>query len=152
MSINNFRNYLSAELVAMVLIFFAGAILLLDAKDLPKESALLPIAMLVFMMLLALVLFFTTLRKLHKKEEQKPLIAKPARFLGVIVTTIFYAIAVDNLGFYTSTAIMVPLTSWAFGYRRWAHLLISAVVFVGILFLIFHVAMNRQFPTEFFLR
>ncbi|BBI64888.1 hypothetical protein HSBAA_61940 [Vreelandella sulfidaeris] len=59
---------------------------------------------------------------------------------------------VSLIGFYTTTAVMVPLVAWSFGYRDIKRLLLADLIFTGGLAIIFALLMGQDLPTEFFIR
>lgn len=139
-----------AEIGFAVFILLSCGALLLTAIRLPTMSALLPVAMLLSLMALAGGLCLS----LYIRRVVLP--TKPGAFallpvLASFATIVAYTLAVQFVGFYTSTIIMVPLVAWAFGYRKLFGLVLSTVIFVGGIYVIFSLLMGQRFPQEFFL-
>jgi len=136
------------ELAFAALIFAGCGWLLLHALDLPAMSALLPVAMLVLLMVLAAIRAATVLMRGTGPTGLS--IDHPLRAAGGFAVLILYAFAVQLLGFYTSTIVMLPLVAWIFGYRNPRGLALATVLFVGGIYIIFSLLMGQRFPEEFF--
>lgn len=151
MAFKSLSPRLQAEIGFAVLIVLGCAALLVVAADLPTMSALLPIAMLVCIIVLALMLMASLLTG-RVAAPEKLSIERPRRILGAFASIFIYALAVPFVGFYTSTIVMLPTVAWFFGLRSPRALALATVIFVGGVYLIFTVAMGQRFPQEFFLR
>ena len=113
---------------------------------LPAISALLPGAMLATLALLAVLLLISDQRQAQQGQASEVISQSPKRVLGAFALILAYALCVDGLGFYPSTAVAVPLIAFAFGYRQLRGLAIATVVVTGGIYLIFSYAMAQEFP------
>lgn len=138
--------------IAAVICIAASASLLTLSLKMPKMSALLPTAMLVAMIVLSLALIARGLVGASHEKPRAGVFVSLHRFFWAISSVLGYVVAVDFIGFYTSSVIMIPAVAWIFGYRNPWRLALATVLFVGGTALIFQVGMNREFPAEFFLR
>ena len=93
------------------------------------------------------LLYISIEAKRVAKEKQKYV-----RQVGIVLAIALYMAGVVALGFYTSTAIMLPVVAWCFGYRDIKRLLLADVIFTGGLAVIFVVLMGQELPAEFFTR
>ncbi len=69
----------------------------------------------------------------------------------VIVLTILYIIAVDDIGFVTSSVIFVPVTAYFLGIRNYLLIAVSSVVFVGLVAYLFRSIFQVPLPRELIL-
>lgn len=139
------RLFRPETLTALGIVVVAGAFLVPTA-DLRPISALLPAAMLVGLIVLALALLTMDQRKAAKGEAAAPMTTQPRRVIGAFLLIVGYALATDFIGFYVSTAITIPLVAGAFGYRSPLGLLVATVIVVGSIWLIFDFGMSQDFP------
>ncbi|MBJ3774877.1 tripartite tricarboxylate transporter TctB family protein [Acuticoccus mangrovi] len=70
------------------------------------------------------------------------------RFAIVVVAAVLYVYGVIHVGFFTSTVIMVPVLAAALGYRNWLASLIATVIFVAVLYGVFHMLLAIPLPPE----
>ncbi|NVK43421.1 MAG: tripartite tricarboxylate transporter TctB family protein [Oceanospirillaceae bacterium] len=145
------RGLLVPETIAGVVIIAACSYLLGRVENMPKASALLPELVLWFGMILASVMIFTEVKKSFKSEESNVFFVDVNRFLIAAVLSCIYVPAVHFIGFYSATALFVPLTAWMFGYRNKRVIASVSVIFIASLFVIFSLIMGKELPSEFFL-
>ena len=143
---------LGAEGIAAIVIMLGASALLVEAVPMPTMSAMLPIAMLVFLIGLGAIMLVRNVIVRRKGMVQERLVRRPKRAIGAYFAIVIYTLLVSLIGFYTSTALMVPLVGWIFGYRNLPRLMLATAIFVGSIFVIFNLAMGQQFPVEFFVR
>ena len=124
----------------------AAALFLIPTFALRPISALLPAAMLIGLIVLSVILLIHDQRKAAEGEVAPPMTAAPKRVLGAFGMIVAYALAADFVGFYISTAVIVPLVAWIFGYRSLPGLALATVIVVGAIWLIFDMAMSQEFP------
>lgn len=141
-----------ADGIAGIVIILAAAALLFQAVKMPTMSAMLPVAMLVFLIVLGAILLGRNVIAQRRGVTQAPVVRRPKRAFSAYFAMVAYAVLVPLIGFYTSTVLMVPIVAWAFGYRNPARLLLATAIFVGSVYAVFNFAMGQQFPAEFFLR
>lgn len=122
------------------------AALVQPTQKLPAISALLPGAMLATLALLAVFLLVSDQRQAWQGQAAEAINQSPSRVLGAFALILAYALCVDGLGFYPSTAVAVPLIAFAFGYRQLRGLAIATLVVTGGIYLIFSYAMAQEFP------
>ncbi|ETW13772.1 hypothetical protein ATO8_07076 [Roseivivax marinus] len=141
------------DLIAGVVVILASVLLMLRAGTMPAMTALLPFAMLGALIVLSLVMIVRALMRDADPETARPdVFDSRNRFFGVCAAIGLYVAAVALIGFYTSTVIMIPAVSWAFGFRKPVPLALATAIFVGGIALIFHVLMGQDLPAEFFAR
>lgn len=132
-------------------IIIGSLALLLNAMGLPTMSALLPVTMLMCLIGLAAALVVT--QYLRRESLPKDLgMGDLPRVFGAFAALILYVLAVQYIGFYTSTIFMIPLVAWSFGYRSLRGLALATAIFVGAIYIIFSIFMGQRFPEEIFLR
>ncbi|SPF81763.1 tripartite tricarboxylate transporter TctB family protein [Pseudoprimorskyibacter insulae] len=132
-------------LTAIGLIVIAAA-LLVPTFELRPISALLPAAMLIGLIALSVLLLLADQRRAAKGEKAAPVAQSPKRVIGAFGLVVAYAVACDLVGFYPSTALIIPTVAWLFGFRHPLGLLVATVTVVGAIWLIFDLGMNQEFP------
>lgn len=130
-----------------VCIFIASAAFLVPALKLTGNAALLPVSMLVTLMVLSVCLGLTHLKKSRKDAEKtEPTIQSTRRVFGALLSVFLFVTCVDLLGFYLITSLFVPIAAYLFGCRNFKVLLIADVIVVAGIYLIFGMAMAKEFP------
>ena len=110
-------------------------------------SALLPAAMLIGLIVLAVVLLVMDQRKALIGDAPAAMTKSPKPVAGAFLLILGYALATDFIGFYVSTAVTIPLVAFAFGYRNPLGLLIATLIVVGAIWAIFDFGMSQDFPS-----
>jgi putative tricarboxylic transport membrane protein len=141
------HRLLRAETLTAIGIFVAAAAFLIPTTDMPPLSALLPAAMLISLLVLSAVMLIADQRKAAAGEAAQPMTKAPKRVLGAFVLIVLYALSVDLVGFYISTAVSVPLVAYAFGYRKPLGLAAATLIVLAMIYLIFGFAMSQEFPS-----
>lgn len=141
------NRLLRAESLTAIGIVLVSAGLLIPTLEMKPISALLPGAMLVVLILLALWMFISDQRKAFQNEAPKAMTKSPKRVLGAFVLVVLYALSVDFIGFYVSTAISVPLVAYLFGFKSPIGLVVATIIVLSVIYLIFGFAMSQEFPT-----
>ena len=80
--------------------------------------------------------------------QARSLCDAPARLITAVVISALYVAAVTQLGFYTSSFLVMLAMPAALGFRRGLYALATAVVFVAIVFLVFSVLLENPLPRE----
>lgn len=142
-----FHRLLRPESLTAIGIVLVSAGLLLPTLEMRALSALLPAAMLISLILLAAWVFVSDQRSASQNENAKAMTKSPKRVLGAFVLVVLYALSVDFVGFYASTALSVPLVAYLFGFKNPFGLVIATIIVLSVIYLIFGFAMNQEFPT-----
>ncbi|RNF48828.1 tripartite tricarboxylate transporter TctB family protein [Marinomonas hwangdonensis] len=147
MNNNNTNPLLRPMIVIAFCIFIASAAFLIPALELTGRASLLPVAMLIALMVLSVILVITDIKKARtNKTPYKPALQSPGRVLGALLSVLVFVTNVDLLGFYLATAIFVPVAAYLFGCRSLKVLVASDVIVVVGIYLIFGMAMVKDFP------
>ncbi|WP_337997802.1 tripartite tricarboxylate transporter TctB family protein [Oleispirillum naphthae] len=120
--------------------------------ELPATSAIFPQMVLGLASILGVLMIAQGLAKSRAGDAPLRFFKNRRRFLIACGMTGVYVAGINTIGFYTSTAILVPAVSVVFGYRKPLAIAISTAVFIAGMALIFGAAMNYQFPPELLLR
>ncbi|WP_425643044.1 tripartite tricarboxylate transporter TctB family protein [Marinomonas gallaica] len=147
MNNNNTKPLFRPMIVIAICIFIASAAFLVPALELNGNASLLPVAMLVSLMLLSVILIVIDVSKARSnKAPHTPALESPKRVVGALLSVFLFVTCVDLFGFYLTTAIFVPVTAYLFGCRSVKILLIADVIVVAGIYLIFGMAMAKDFP------
>ncbi|MCW4629072.1 MULTISPECIES: tripartite tricarboxylate transporter TctB family protein [Marinomonas] len=147
MNNNNTNPLLRPMIVIAFCIFIASAAFLLPALELTGNASLLPVAMLIALMVLSVILVITDIKKARtNKALTKPALQSPGRVFGALLSVFVFVVSVDLFGFYFATAIFVPVAAYLFGCRSLKVLVVADVIVVAGIYLIFGMAMAKDFP------
>lgn len=141
------NRLLRAESLTAIGIVLVCAGLLIPTLEMRPISALLPGVMLISLILLALWMFISDQRSASQNKAPKVMTKSPKRVLGAFVLVLLYALSVDFIGFYVSTAISVPLVAYLFGFKSPAGLAVATIIVLSVIYLIFGFAISQEFPT-----
>jgi hypothetical protein len=140
------HRLMRAETMTAIGLFFAATCFLFPTAELKPISALLPATMLTAILVFAGILLIADQRKAAAGEAAKPVTKAPKRVLWAFLLIVAYALAVDFVGFYISTAVSIPVVAYAFGYRNPLGLAIATLIMLSMIYLIFGFAMSQEFP------
>ncbi len=135
------------ETITAIVIVLVALAFVVPTLSIRPLSALLPATMLTALVLLAGCLLAQDQRAAAAAEPAMVMSKYPRRVVWAFSLIVLYALAVDFVGFYPSTALSVPLVSFVFGYRNLKGLCFAAVVVLSVIYLIFGLAMSHEFPT-----
>lgn len=147
MSESPLRRLSRPESLTAIAIIAAAAAFLVPTAALRPISALLPAAMLVGLIVLSVGLLVSDQRKAAAGEAAEPMASAPKRIIGAFLLIFGYAISVDFVGFYASTAMAIPLVAYVFGFRNLLGLVVATLVVISAIYLVFDFAMALGFPT-----
>jgi len=150
--VSEWRRRLAApDVVGGILTVAVCAFLGWETRSLPASSAIFPNMVLFLALVLGIAMAVQGFIKSGGKEDRPARFFKNRRrFFIAIGLTVLYILGINTLGFYSSTAILVPVIALVFGYRRPLVIVLSTIVFVIATYLLFGVAMDYRFPPEFF--
>lgn len=141
------------EIGVALVIVVASALGMADARNYPGASGYVPIAVLIFSIILALIWIGQSIISLRRNAE--PLSINRTgivRFSIFSCVAVLYAICFSLIGFYTSTLLMIPLVSGLLGYRHWKVSFSTSVVFLVVLNLVFNLLLKTPLPPELIMR
>ena len=141
------HRFLRAESLTAVGVFVVAAGFLVPTASLQALSALLPAAMLISLMVLSVALLIADQRKATAGVPAEKMTKAPKRVFAAFALVVLFALAVDFIGFYPSTALSVPFVAYAFGYRNIKGLAVATLIVLAMIYLIFGIAMSQEFPS-----
>ena len=141
------RRLMRTETIAALCIIVIAALFLIPTTKLAPLSALLPASMLVGLIVLAAVMLLVDQRSAAAGETAEPITHAPKRVMGAFGLVLLYAVSVDLIGFYVSTAVSLPLVAYIFGYRNPVGLAVATCIVLAAIYLIFSISMAQDFPT-----
>lgn len=126
------------------------ALALKEAWGYEGETGLLPRAVLVISLALTALWLLKVLVRCARDSGEA--IAFHADGIKRVIVLILAGAALmagfNTLGFYTTTALVVPLTAWGLGYRSVPGLLLGTVLFVLLLVAVFYWLLKVPLPPE----
>jgi hypothetical protein len=85
-------------------------------------------------------------------NRARPLAVHAVRLIGTAVMAAIYLALIPALGFYTASAVAVAAMPAALGLRRPALLGLGAIIFIGTVWLVFTLVLNKPLPPEIWFR
>ena len=141
------------ELVIALVILALAAAGIAEATGFPVASAYLPFAVLGLTCLLSFA--WAVQSVLAIRRERPSLRLDPAetrRLLTLAGLSLLYALAITEIGFFTSTFIFIPLSAFLLGYRSVRGLAIATAAFALLLYAVFGLLLRTPLPPELILR
>ena len=136
------------RIAGIVLAIFAAGAFYYASETLPHRVGLYPKTVTGLMFLFsALLIGRSFLPAFRNHEFEKFFLAGRRLILGIAVTAAYFFLA-GKVGFFTMTAIYIPVLSYLSGYRELRTILLSTFVFCIVLWLTFDLAFNRPLPPE----
>jgi|TARA_B110000238_G_scaffold190857_1_gene224449 hypothetical protein len=136
------------RIAGIVLAVFATGAFSYAYDTLPQRVGLYPKTVTGLMFLFsALLIGRSFLPAFRNHEFEKFFLAGRRLILGIAVTAAYFFLA-GKVGFFTMTAIYIPVLSYLSGYRELRTILLSTFVFCIVLWLTFDLAFNRPLPPE----
>ena len=135
--------------IAAVVIFALAAAFFFIGGTYRGGAEIFPRAVAAIMMFGSALLFFKGLlwgSTGHEKLEEGSL----WRVTGVIVLTILYIVAVDTIGFFTSSLIFVPVMALFLGVRNYLMIGLTTIVFVVAVAYLFRAVFLVPLPRDLF--
>ncbi len=77
---------------------------------------------------------------------ERKLVDAPAQMLVTIVIGIIYVASIVPLGFYPASFFLMLVLPIALGFRRGLYALVVAAVFMGIIYLVFSLLLEKPLP------
>ena len=85
------------------------------------------------------------------RNELRPLIDAPSKMITAVVVATIYVAAVVPFGFYTASLLMMLAMPLALGFRQIVYAGGVAAVFMGLVYMVFSVLLEKPLPREAFL-
>ena len=88
---------------------------------------------------------------LASNDTKRPLFDELRPLVVALIATVSYIALVVPLGFFTSSALLMLALPAALGFRRPVYLVIVAAAFIGLVWAVFTLLLNKPLPRELFL-
>ena len=132
--------------LSAVVIFAVSAAFFFIAGNYSGGAEIFPRGVAAIMMICSVILFVRGLRSSAEGERMSR--DAVLRVTAVIVLTGIYIVAVQFVGFITSSLIFVPLTSYFLGVRNYVLIGVTTIVFVGLVSFLFLKVFQVPLPPE----
>ncbi|CAM3164537.1 tripartite tricarboxylate transporter TctB family protein [Vibrio mytili] len=130
-----------------VMIIIAACGLLKPALELSSEAGMLPRAMLMLLIVFSGLSLIVQIKKSWQENSKDDTVLKsPKRVFSALLAVLLLVVSIQWVGFYPTIIVFVPALSYFFGCRSRKVLAASTVIFVALIYLVFSVAMSKQFP------
>ncbi|KUF08961.1 tripartite tricarboxylate transporter TctB family protein [Pseudoponticoccus marisrubri] len=139
------------RILSLVLLATA-AVFLLDSRNIAAaEARMFPLLILGLLAILALALFGRSFLAARQHAAER-VIGDRGKFLTFVACTGLYAASVSQIGFFTASALYVPVAGHLLGLRKaWVNLTVTAGFLVAT-YLVFVVLFSRPLPVELIAR
>ena len=114
----------------------------------PPEARLFPQLILVLTGLLGVLLVF---RRRRSEDEQAPVIASYRNFFITVIVFAVFAWAVGIFGYFTASLCFLILFPIILGYRKYMVTILTAVIYLVLIYLVFVILFERILPPEILL-
>ncbi|WP_142850019.1 tripartite tricarboxylate transporter TctB family protein [Telmatospirillum sp. J64-1] len=142
----------SRDVTAGIVFLGLGVGAAMMGKDYVGGAGALPTAIGSIMALLGAILALRGLRSRPAGDAPaKPLFTSLPLFAVTAAICVVYVMALPSLGFFTSSALFVPVLALALGFRRPLYLAGATVIFLVLLYAVFILLLRRPLPAEFFM-
>jgi len=98
--------------------------------------------------ILSSVMLIQSFLPMFRATRIRPFFVKPANLLISLVGIFVYILAVQWLGYFTSSVVFIPVFASVLGERSWTMLGVSTILFLVMIYLVFVVAFERPVPIE----
>lgn len=137
------------RLIAVIILAVTAYFWMESVEISAAEARMFPHMILMSMGVLSLLLFIRSFR-IPRKQRAEPVITSMPAFTLFVLTTVVYVACVAYLGYFTSSAVYVPLVAYLIGLQKHWTSLIVTTVFLGATYLVFVVLFARPLPPEIF--
>ena len=138
--------------IAGIIIFAVGALLYYHSLEFPPESAQFPrMVLTLWLALSGWMIVRSFVLADWRNMEYDAFFIHAGRLALAIAMMALYIIAIDLVGYYTTTVVYIPLMAWLLGYRNKIIIIASTVIYLSIVLGVFDVLFERQLPKEFFM-
>lgn len=83
-----------------------------------------------------------------RSSQERVLVPAPTKMVTTVAAAALYMVLVVQLGFYTSSFLLMLALPIALGFRQWIYALIVAGVFISVVYLVFSVLLEKPLPRE----
>lgn len=83
-----------------------------------------------------------------RSSQERVLVPAPIKMVTTVAAAVLYMVLVVQLGFYTSSFLLMLALPIALGFRQWIYALIVAGVFISVVYLVFSVLLEKPLPRE----
>lgn len=140
---------ITVELIAVGIFSAFFGYLFFEALAYHSRSSYMPLAASGCGLLMCLFWGIGQVRQMNVSFDQVEAGRKDIqKFALIAVVTTIYVIAFAWVGFFTSTLVMVPVLAAALGYRNWTVMILTAVGFCAVIFVVFRLLLAIPLPKE----
>jgi hypothetical protein len=140
------------ELVFALVLLVSAALGLVEALGFPRDSVYLPAAVLALTCALSLAWAAQSVLALRREPPTLRIDRAEARRLVTLAAlSLVYALAIETIGFFTSSALFIPGAAVALGYRSARGIALCTVAFILLLYAVFGMLLKTPLPPELIL-
>lgn len=130
---------------AVTLLSIAG---ICYAATLGEGPRVFPLMVLIPAVILGPIIMLRGQRKLRDNGENPHFFTSFPRFFMLLVLLILLILGVQEIGFFTTTVVLIPVIAWTLGYRKPLPLAITTIGFLGFIHILFIEIFSRPLPPE----
>lgn len=136
--------------IAAVFIFALAAAAWWTSQGFTPGARMVPQLVAGAMLFFSFIMFVRTFLPARRAKERTKFFTNGRYLLIGCALALIYISLVAVIGYFTATALFVPVFTWLLGYRRPAMLAISTMLFLLMVYVIFVGIFDRPLPDEFF--
>ncbi|MBU2020748.1 MAG: tripartite tricarboxylate transporter TctB family protein [Gammaproteobacteria bacterium] len=147
--VGKYMNKAKVELLSSTVVTIFSVCGLIEAWGYSATSGFLPRIVLFIMLALSLIWIAQSLRSILKfKSQEKTADFEWGKFSLIISSSSLFVLGISYLGVITSSVIFTPLLALGLGYRNVKNVIIAAVVFCTLIYVVFRVVLRIPLPPE----
>ena len=131
---------------AVILALSIGA--WMQAAALPTRAALFPRLDIALLFGFSVIYLLRSLWRAPASERAGPFFRNATRFVVALLLIVAYVLIFPRVGFFTATAVFIPVFSVAIGSRKIAGAVLGSAVFTVGTWVVFVVLLGRRLPPE----
>ena len=137
------------DIVAGLVIMLLAIAGIYEARGLPTGVAMLPLWVLGTLFVLSCIMIVRGILNIVPAQNGSkaiPFIVAPKRLAIGIIAMALYIIGIEVIGFYVTTALFIPLSALALGFRNFKLIAITTIGFLGFVYVVFSLIFERVLP------
>jgi predicted permease len=120
----------------------------MQAAELPSRAALFPRLDIALLFGFSVIYLLRSLWRAPASERTGPFFRNATRFVVALLLIVAYVLIFPRIGFFTATALFIPVFAVAIGSRSIANLVLGSAIFTVGAWVVFVVLLGRRLPPE----
>lgn len=143
------RSAVQDRILAVLFIVLASLFWIESVNIVTAEARMFPRMILSAVYVLSVLLALRSFR-LPSEQRGEAIFIALFPFLSFVGVSAAYVASVGVVGFFTATAVYMPLIAWLLGLRKLVHSITVTTVFLFAIYIVFVLMFERPMPREVF--